>query len=96
MCVCTAQSSVSMRAPQLTMPRHAHRCTCMALMKVNYVIHGLAKRLEEHHKQWLVTLKALIVFHRLMRETDTSFQVRCVGPIRSHASIRASPKCDDS
>ncbi|PNH02790.1 hypothetical protein TSOC_011175 [Tetrabaena socialis] len=41
---------------------------------VNYVIHGLSKRLEENHKAWLVTLKALIVFHRLMRETDPTFQ----------------------
>eukprot|EP00198_Chlamydomonas_reinhardtii_P005332 XP_001694668.1 clathrin assembly factor-like protein [Chlamydomonas reinhardtii] len=41
---------------------------------VNYVIHGLAKRLEENPKAWLVTLKTLIVFHRLMRETDPSFQ----------------------
>ncbi|KAG2485605.1 hypothetical protein HYH03_015668 [Edaphochlamys debaryana] len=41
---------------------------------VNYVIHGLAKRLEENPKAWLVTLKTLVVFHRLMRETDPSFQ----------------------
>ncbi|GLC41960.1 hypothetical protein PLESTB_001052300 [Pleodorina starrii] len=41
---------------------------------VNYVIHGLVKRLEENPKAWLVTLKTLIVFHRLMRETDPSFQ----------------------
>ncbi|KXZ54199.1 hypothetical protein GPECTOR_5g293 [Gonium pectorale] len=41
---------------------------------VNYVIHGLAKRLEENPKAWLVTLKTLIVFHRLMRETDPTFQ----------------------
>lgn len=41
---------------------------------VNYVIHGLTKRLEENPKAWLVTLKTLIVFHRLMRETDPSFQ----------------------
>lgn len=47
----------------------------LLLAQVNYVIHGLVKRLEEHQKQWLVTLKTLIVFHRLMRETDMSFQV---------------------
>ncbi|GFR47591.1 hypothetical protein Agub_g9325 [Astrephomene gubernaculifera] len=41
---------------------------------VNYVIHGLARRLEDNAKAWLVTLKTLIVFHRLMRETDPSFQ----------------------
>ncbi|KAL6764377.1 ANTH domain-containing protein [Haematococcus lacustris] len=41
--------------------------------QVSYVIHGLAKRLEEK-SGWLVTLKTLIVFHRLMREVDPSFQ----------------------
>lgn len=43
--------------------------------QVNYVIHGLAKRLEEK-QGWIVTLKTLIVFHRLLREVDPSFQVR--------------------
>lgn len=42
---------------------------------VNYVIHGLCKRLDENPKAWLVTLKTLIVFHRLMRETDPGFQL---------------------
>jgi hypothetical protein len=46
--------------------------------QVNYVIHGLGKRLEEK-SGWLVTLKTLIVFHRLMREVDPSFQVRTLG-----------------
>ncbi|EFJ44154.1 hypothetical protein VOLCADRAFT_106528 [Volvox carteri f. nagariensis] len=41
---------------------------------VNYVIHGLVKRLDENPKAWLVTLKTLTVFHRLMRETEPSFQ----------------------
>uniref|UniRef100_A0A7S0S7P1 ENTH domain-containing protein n=1 Tax=Chlamydomonas leiostraca TaxID=1034604 RepID=A0A7S0S7P1_9CHLO len=41
--------------------------------QVNYVIHGLAKRLEDK-QGWVVTLKTLIVFHRLMREVDPSFQ----------------------
>ncbi len=44
-------------------------------MAVNYVIHGLSKRLEDK-SGWLVTLKTLIVFHRLLREVDVSFQVR--------------------
>ena len=44
--------------------------------QVNYIIHSLGKRLEEK-SGWLVTLKTLIVFHRLMREVDPSFQV-CV------------------
>ncbi len=44
--------------------------------QVNYVIHGLAKRLEEKKVGWIVTLKTLIVFHRLLREVDPSFQVR--------------------
>lgn len=42
--------------------------------QVNYVINALAKRLEEK-SGWIVTLKTLIVFHRLMREVDPSFQV---------------------
>ncbi|MEW5308793.1 MAG: hypothetical protein WDW38_000724 [Sanguina aurantia] len=41
--------------------------------QVNYVIHQLAKRLEDK-PGWLVALKSLIVFHRLMREVDTTFQ----------------------
>lgn len=41
--------------------------------QVNYVIHALGKRLEGK-PGWLVTLKTLIVFHRLMREVDPSFQ----------------------
>lgn len=43
-------------------------------MQVAYVINGLAKRLEENKASWLVTLKTLIVFHRLVREVDPSFQ----------------------
>ncbi len=42
--------------------------------QVNFVIHGLGGRLEEHKAAWLVTLKTLIVFHRLLREVDPSFQ----------------------
>lgn len=42
--------------------------------QVNFVIHSLAKRMEEKAKDWLVTLKTLIVFHRLMSEVgDASF-----------------------
>ncbi len=46
----------------------------VALPQVSYVIHGLAKRFEEK-SGWLVTLKTLVVFHRLLREVDPSFQV---------------------
>lgn len=46
------------------------------------MIHGLGKRLEDK-AGWLVTLKTLIVFHRLMREVDPSFQV----------SMHAGTKC---
>ncbi|GLC42016.1 hypothetical protein PLESTF_000111300 [Pleodorina starrii] len=42
---------------------------------LDFVILGLFKRLEENAKTWLVTLKTLIVFHRLVREADPSFQV---------------------
>mmetsp|Transcript_14533 Transcript_14533/g.31622 ORF Transcript_14533/g.31622 Transcript_14533/m.31622 type:complete len:742 (+) Transcript_14533:174-2399(+) len=42
--------------------------------QVEFVIHGLGKRLEQNKAGWLVTLKTLIVFHRLMREVDPSFQ----------------------
>ena len=39
------------------------------------MIHALAKRLEGSKGEWLVTLKTLIAFHRLMREVDSTFQV---------------------
>ncbi|GIL69944.1 hypothetical protein Vretimale_10051 [Volvox reticuliferus] len=42
---------------------------------VDFIILGLYKRLEENTKAWLVTLKTLIVFHRLMRESTPSFQI---------------------
>lgn len=41
--------------------------------QVEYVIHGLAKRLNSN-SGWLVTLKTLMVFHRLVREIDQTFQ----------------------
>ena len=44
------------------------------VLQVNYVIHALGKRLENSKGEWLVTLKTLIVFHRLMREVDPTFQ----------------------
>jgi len=43
-------------------------------MQVNFVIHGLGVRIENSKSSWLVTLKTLIVFHRLLREVDPSFQ----------------------
>jgi RecB family exonuclease len=39
---------------------------------VEYVIYKLGKRLNSNN--WLVALKALMVFHRLMRECDPGFQ----------------------
>jgi hypothetical protein len=44
--------------------------------QVDFVIYKLGKRLGSPH--WLTALKALMVFHRLMRECDPSFmeQVR--------------------
>lgn len=40
--------------------------------QVEYVIYKLGKRLNSNN--WLVALKALMVFHRLMRECDPGFQ----------------------
>ncbi|KAG1660050.1 hypothetical protein FOA52_010035 [Chlamydomonas sp. UWO 241] len=42
--------------------------------QVNFVIAGLANRLAEGKDNWLMTLKTLVVFHRLMREVDSTFQ----------------------
>eukprot|EP00878_Enallax_costatus_P044496 GHUV01053141.1.p1 GENE.GHUV01053141.1~~GHUV01053141.1.p1 ORF type:complete len:101 (-),score=28.09 GHUV01053141.1:165-467(-) len=39
---------------------------------VEYVIYKLGKRLG--NSSWLVALKALMTFHRLLRECDPSFQ----------------------
>eukprot|EP00201_Polytomella_parva_P017653 CAMPEP_0175051678 /NCGR_PEP_ID=MMETSP0052_2-20121109/7941_1 /TAXON_ID=51329 ORGANISM="Polytomella parva, Strain SAG 63-3" /NCGR_SAMPLE_ID=MMETSP0052_2 /ASSEMBLY_ACC=CAM_ASM_000194 /LENGTH=852 /DNA_ID=CAMNT_0016316005 /DNA_START=883 /DNA_END=3441 /DNA_ORIENTATION=- len=41
--------------------------------QVNYIIHVLGKRLEDNQPGWVIVLKSLIVFHRLMREVDPSF-----------------------
>ena len=46
----------------------------MRAPQVNFVIHGLGARLENSKSSWLVTLKTLIVFHRLLREVDPTFQ----------------------
>eukprot|EP00983_Pelagomonas_calceolata_P001895 63014-Pelagomonas_calceolata.AAC.1 len=43
-------------------------------MQVQYTVHKLSSRLEDK-PGWLVALKTLMVFHRLMREVDPSFQV---------------------
>uniref|UniRef100_A0A7S3R0R4 ENTH domain-containing protein n=1 Tax=Dunaliella tertiolecta TaxID=3047 RepID=A0A7S3R0R4_DUNTE len=42
-------------------------------MQVQYTVHKLSSRLEDK-PGWLVALKTLMVFHRLMREVDPSFQ----------------------
>eukprot|EP00798_Chlamydomonas_sp_ICE-L_P007979 gene7979-1196_t len=42
--------------------------------EVNCVIHNLVKRMETHKSDYLVTLKSLVTFHRLMREVDPTFQ----------------------
>lgn len=39
---------------------------------VEYVIYKLSKRLS--NPSWVVVLKALMTFHRLLRECDSSFQ----------------------
>jgi hypothetical protein len=66
---------------------------------VDYVIYKLAKRV--NNPSWLVALKALMTFHRLLRECDASFaeQVRrtqqqqgqrgCTGCNRSKGSMGA-------
>ena len=56
--------------------------------QVNYVIHGLNKRMEEAKSAWLVTLKTLIVYHRLMREVDPSLQVGCPAMQSHQAAIQ--------
>jgi hypothetical protein len=43
--------------------------------QVAYTVHQLATRLDDK-PGWIVALKSLMVFHRLMREVDPSFQVR--------------------
>ena len=58
------------------------------LQQVNYVIHGLNKRMEEAKSAWLVTLKTLIVYHRLMREVDPSLQVGCPAMQSHQAAIQ--------
>ena len=40
--------------------------------QVDFVVYKLGKRLNNPH--WVVALKALMVYHRLMRECDPSFQ----------------------
>lgn len=42
-------------------------------MRTHHVIGQLVQRLEAHKGKWLVTLKTLIVFHRLLREADPGF-----------------------
>ncbi len=56
-------------------PRAALKIACSGSAprhQVDHIIYKLQKRLKE--QGWLVTLKALMVFHRLMREIDPSFQ----------------------
>jgi hypothetical protein len=47
--------------------------------QVDFVIYKLSKRL--NNPSWIVALKALMVFHRLMRECDPSFQEQVRGPV---------------
>jgi hypothetical protein len=54
---------------------------------VDFVIYKLAKRLGSPH--WAIAAKALMVFHRLMRECDASFPEQ-VGGARSGLSLSPS------
>jgi len=45
--------------------------------QVDFVIYKLSKRL--NNPSWVISLKALMVFHRLMRECDPSFQEQVGG-----------------
>lgn len=42
-------------------------------MRTQHVIGSLLQRLESHKGKWLVTLKTLLTFHRLLREADPGF-----------------------
>lgn len=66
-CSCTAPSQTALR---IACSAHSPRTT------VDFVIYKLAKRV--NNPSWLVALKALMTFHRLLRECDASFaeQVR--------------------
>lgn len=74
---------------------HAHtalRIACSAhspRTTVDFVIYKLAKRV--NNPTWLVALKALMTFHRLLRECDASFaeQVGGVDPARQATCVTA-------
>mmetsp|Transcript_12127 Transcript_12127/g.31080 ORF Transcript_12127/g.31080 Transcript_12127/m.31080 type:complete len:651 (-) Transcript_12127:126-2078(-) len=60
-------------------PKEKHIRTLIAMCgpgepraQVQMAVHKLAKRAQNNHG-WLVTLKCLMSFHRLMRETDAAF-----------------------
>lgn len=57
--------------------------------QVEFVVYKLAKRLSG--QSWLVTLKSLMVFHRLMRECDPTFQEQV-----HSAGLWGTPSCDMS
>lgn len=52
---------------------------------VEYVIYKLGKRLS--NPSWLVVLKSLMTFHRLLRECDPSFQEQVRSACRMYAAM---------
>jgi hypothetical protein len=73
------------RAPcRLRAPPTALKIACSAhapRQQVDFVIYKLAKRLI--NPSWVIALKSLMVFHRLMRECDPSFQEQVHPPGRN-------------
>lgn len=70
---CTASSHINVLHSHAGPPASPASPSCLAPPPVT---HSLVQRLEAHKGKWLVTLKTLVVFHRLLRETNASFQAR--------------------
>jgi hypothetical protein len=64
--LCTLLTAFLQAALRIACSAHSPRHT------VEYVIYKLGKRLT--NPSWLVVLKGLMTFHRLLRECDPSFQ----------------------
>lgn len=64
-CACCRPVCNAHTALRIACSAHSPRTT------VDFVIYKLAKRV--NNPSWLVALKALMTFHRLLRECDASF-----------------------
>jgi hypothetical protein len=79
--LCSAVQFPQPSTPQTPLLPHptALKIACSAHAprpQVDFVIYKLGKRLSNEH--WVVALKSLMVFHRLARECDPSFQEQLV------------------